>query len=83
MSGVTNGKFLNAKYFLLSMEVHSLTDSRYVVDILNKLGHFMPYKLTREIETSQAETAENVVDDEGTILLIVPSDESSSALVSP
>ena len=43
----------------------------------------MPYKLTREIETSQAETAENVVDDEGTILLIVPSDESSSALVSP
>ena len=65
------------------MELYSLTDSRYVVDILNKLGQCMPYKLTREIETSQAETAENVVDDEGTLLLIVPSDESSSALVSP
>ena len=43
----------------------------------------MPYKLTREIETSQAETAEKVLDDEGTILPIVPNDESSSVSVSP
>ena len=65
------------------MELYSLTDSRYVVDILNKLGQCMPYKLTREIETSQAETAEKVLDDEGTILPIVPNDESSSISVSP
>ena len=60
------------------MGVHSLTDSRYVIDILNKLGHCMPYKVTCEIETSQAEIAKKILDGEGTILPIVPNDESSS-----
>ena len=55
ISGVTNCKFLTAKHFLLSKGLHSLTGSRYVIDILNKLGHCMSYKLTCEIETSQAE----------------------------
>ena len=63
ISGVTNGKFLTAKHFLLSMVLHSLSGSRYVIDILNKLGHCMPYKLTCEIETSQAEIAEKILDE--------------------
>ena len=37
-----------------------------------------PYKLACEMETSQAEIAEKILDDEGTILPIVPNDESSS-----
>ena len=59
------------------MGLHSLTGSRYVIDILNKLGHYKLYKLTCEIETSPAEIAEKILDDEGTILPIVPNDESS------
>ena len=62
------------------MGLHSLTGSRYVIDILNKLGHIMPYKLTCEIETSQAEIEEKLLDGEGTILPIVSNDESSSVL---
>ena len=45
ISGVTNSKFLTAKHFLLSMGLHSLTGLRYVIDILYKLGHCMPYNL--------------------------------------
>ena len=78
ISGVTNGKFVTVKHFLLSMGLHSLTDSRYVIDILNKLGHCMSYELTCEIETLQVEIVEKILDGEGTILPIVPNDESSS-----
>ena len=60
------------------MGLHCLTGSRYVIDILNKLGHCMPYKLTCGIETSQAEIVEKILADEGIILPIVPNDESSS-----
>ena len=38
----------------------------------------MPYKLTCEIETSQSEIEEKLLDGEGTILPIVSNDESSS-----
>ena len=38
----------------------------------------MPYKLTCEIETSQVEIEEKLLDGEGTILPIVSNDESSS-----
>ena len=31
ISGVTNGKFLTAKHFLLSMVLHGLTGSRYAI----------------------------------------------------
>ena len=60
------------------MGLHSLTGSRYEIDILNRLGHIMPYKLTCKIETLQGEMAEKLLDGEGTILAIVRNDESSS-----
>ena len=60
------------------MGLHSLTGSRYVIDILNRLGHIMPHKLTCKIETLQGEMAEKLLDGEGTILAIVRNDESSS-----
>ena len=64
ISGVTNAKFLTAKHFLLLVRLNTLTGSRYVINILNKLGHCMPHKLACEIEASQ----------------VVPNSESSSIL---
>ena len=64
ISGVTNAKFLTAKHFLLLVRLNTLTGSRYVINILNKLGHCIPYKLACKIEASQ----------------VVPNSESSSIL---
>lgn len=54
--GVTFGKCLTKKHYLLAMGLHSMTGIKNVVKILNKLGHCMSYDKTCEIETSIAET---------------------------
>jgi len=53
--GVTGGKILQQKHFLLGVGLHNLTGSRKIVDIIHKLGHCISYDLTCEIETAQAE----------------------------
>ena len=78
--GVTNGKIITAKHFLLSMGLHSLTGSRQVVDILNKLGHSMAYDLTCEIETSLAEKAEKLSINTTLLPLIPITNEQYSVL---
>ena len=51
---VTRGKLLTLKHFDLAMGLHSITGSRKVIDILNKLRNCIDYNTTCEIETSQA-----------------------------
>jgi len=46
------------KYFLLALGLHSLTGSRKVIDIVNKFGHCLNYNLVCEMETAQAEMAQ-------------------------
>ena len=53
--GVTRGRVLTAKHFVLSMGIHNITGSRRAVEINNKLGHGMNYNLTCECETAIAE----------------------------
>ena len=55
--GITNGIFITAKHFSLSMGLQGLTGSREIIDILNKLGNAMSFELTCEMETAQAEKA--------------------------
>ena len=56
--GVTRGKVLQLKHFLLALGLHSLSGSRKVIDIVSKFGHCLNYNLVCEIETSQAELAQ-------------------------
>ena len=54
---VMKRKVLQRKQFLLALGLHSLTGGRKVIDIIHKLGHYMSYNLTSEIETAQAESS--------------------------
>ena len=69
--GVTMGKFLTKKHFLLALGLHSMTGTKNVITILNKLGHCMSYDKTCEIETAIAETT-MVRAHQGNILPVVP-----------
>ena len=54
VAGVTRGKTLILKYFLLALGILSYTGQRKPVEILNCLGHCISYKTTSEIEIAQA-----------------------------
>lgn len=54
--GVTKGKTLMEKHFLIGLGVHNLTGQRNVVEILSKLGHSVSYTMTSEILTANAES---------------------------
>ena len=58
--GVTRGKVMTSKHFVLAMGLHNITGSRKVVDIINKLGHCINYDTTCEIETALAEKAQHI-----------------------
>jgi hypothetical protein len=58
--GVTRGKFVTAKHYLLALGLHNLTGSRKVIDINNRLGHCISYNKTCEIETALAEKAQQL-----------------------
>ena len=68
---ITNGRFITAKHFALSMALHGLTGLREIIDILNKLGNAMPYELTCDIETAPAEKARKL-SSESTVLPLMP-----------
>ena len=48
---VTSGNKKTAKNIMLGLVAKSMTDSRKVVDILNRLGHSISYSTVEEIET--------------------------------
>ena len=67
---VTRDKLLTLKHFALAMGLHSITGSRQVIDIFNKLGHCIDYNTTCEIETSQAGKAQKLANISSTLPLL-------------
>ena len=59
-AAVSPGKIMTAKQCLLALGIHSITGQRKTVDILNRLGHYLTYNLTCEIETALAEKAQQL-----------------------
>ena len=55
---VLNGGFLTAKQCALGPGIHSMTRQKRPIVILSKLGHSISYEKVLEIETAQAEVAE-------------------------
>jgi hypothetical protein len=54
--GVTKGKTIMEKHFLIGLGIHNLTGQRNVVEILNKFGHSVSYTMASEILTANAES---------------------------
>ena len=77
--GVTRGKVVTAKHFLLALGLHSLTGARNVVDINNSLGHCISYNLVCDIETALARKAQ-VLAEKDTALALKPLTERDSVL---
>ena len=55
---VTRGKLLTLTYSVLAMDLHSITGSPKVIDIVSKLGECIDY--TRQRETSQVLKAQKL-----------------------
>jgi len=55
--GVTMGRTLTEKHFLMSLVIHNLTGQKNAVELLNKFGHGMSYSLMSDILTANAESA--------------------------
>ena len=74
---VTRDKLLSLKHFALAISLHSITGSRKVIDILNKLGHCIDYNITCEIETSQAVKAQELANISLTLPLLPSADNDT------
>ena len=58
MHGVTQGKLITLKHFLLGLGLHNLTGQKIPITILSHFGHCVDYKSVCETETAQAEIAQ-------------------------
>ena len=56
--GVTRGKVVTLKHFLLGVGLHNMTGLKLPVKVLSHLGHSIDYDLVCEIETAEAEVAQ-------------------------
>ena len=79
VAGVTNGKIMAAKQFLLALGFHKITGTRKVVDIVSRLGHYINYKTTCEIETAQVVKAQSL-SERSSALPLVPIEQPSFVL---
>ena len=66
---VTRGKVITTKHFLLGLGLHNITGQRLPIQILHRLGHCMDYNFVCEIETAQAETAQMLATESGSLPL--------------
>ena len=53
--GVTRGKVITLKHFLLGTGLHNITGQKLPIQLLSKLGHSIGYNLACEIETAEAD----------------------------
>ena len=57
ITGVTRGKVVTLKHFLIGVGLHNITGLKTPIKILSHLGHCIDYNLVCEVETAQAEAA--------------------------
>ena len=65
--GVTCGKVITAKHFLLGLGLHNITGQKKPVEINHRLGHSIDYKFVCEIETALAEAAQVLANENGAL----------------
>ena len=57
---VTHGKVITLKHFLLGLGLHNITGLKLPITILSHLGHCINHNLVCEVETAEAEVAEEL-----------------------
>ena len=57
--GVTNGRVITLKHFLIGLGLHKITGLKLPIKVLSHLGHCINYDLVCEIETAEVEVAQN------------------------
>ena len=77
--GVTRGKTITAKHFFLGLGLHNLTGQKVPIQVMHHLGHCIDYNLVCEIETAQAEAAQQIANSSGA-LPIKPVSSNQSVL---
>ena len=63
--GISCGRVVTLKHFLLGLGLHNITGQKLPIQILANLGHSLNYKSLCQIETAEAEIARQLYD-EGT-----------------
>ena len=77
--GVSKGKVVTAKHFLLALGLHNLTGTRKVIDINHRLGHCISYNEVCDVETALAQKAQALALTD-TILELQPKRENEVVL---
>ena len=80
VNSVSNGNVATLKHILIGCGLHSLTGSKKIIQILNRLNNSCTYERVRQIETAQAELAQQFTKRDFPLPL-VPKDESSKVFV--
>ena len=77
--GVTRGKVVTAKHFLLALGLHNITGMKNPIEICNRLRHCIPYHLNMEIQTAQTQK-ELTLAEASSFLPLKPAKESDVVL---
>ena len=56
--GVTRGKVVTLKHFLIGLGLHNITGLKTPIKILSHLGHSIDYNLVCEVGTAEVEAAQ-------------------------
>ena len=75
--GVSKGNVITAKHFLLGLGLHSLSGQKKVVQLTNRLGNCMSYDRVLDIETAQAQKAQQLANEASYIPLTTAQPEDS------
>ena len=55
--GISRGRVITLKHFLLGLGLHNITGQKLPIQILANLGHSLNYQSVCQIETAEAEIA--------------------------
>ena len=76
--GVSKGKVMTPKHYLLGLGLHNITGQKKVVQIVNRLGHSISYDEVLDIETAQAKRSRETIErGESSILPIIPKSDGN------
>ena len=75
--GVSKGNVITAKHFLLGLGLHRLSGQKKVVQLTNRLGNCMSYDRVLDIETAQAQKAQQLAN-EASYLPLTPAEPEDS-----
>ena len=74
--GVTRGKVVTLKHFVLGVGLHNITGLKLPIRVLSHLGHCIDYDLVCDIETAEAEVAQKMYENDLTQLTQISATEA-------